>query len=147
MWKPYFKTNCWAAMLAYDCFCSPHFANGHPKTHLLPSSCLMGRPARGGWGQEKKGSMIKAEYNWPQAFYLSCPGWPWQKRKSNLGPRGPSPCLPLISWTNLWGGHLDMMPGFGPILKVRRIYLTKLFPPHSFLETHCWASSYCLPQK
>ena len=62
---------------------------------------------------------------------LSCPGWPWQKRKSNLGPRGPSPCPPLISWTSLWGEHLGMMPGFGLILKVRSIHPTNTPPPHS----------------
>lgn len=71
--------------------------------------------------------MIKAEYNRSQLLilYLSCPGWPWQKKKSNLGPRCPSPCPPLISWTSLWGEHLDMMPGLGPILKVRIIHPTK----------------------
>lgn len=100
------------------------FSFSTPEQHSLVSSCLLSKSIKGGMGRKS------TNCNYPQTSFFSHPVWLWQKRMSNLGPKDPSPCPPLISWTSLWDEHLDMMLGLGPISKVREVHI--LSPLHAY---------------
>lgn len=103
MWKHIFRTNYWSAVLAYGCFCFPCFENGCPETHLLLSSCLMGRPARGMWGREGKGSVINGEYKWLQTSLCYLSRVALAKEEVKSGTKGHQPMSPSDFLDKLMG--------------------------------------------
>lgn len=79
------------------------FCNVYPETHLLLSSCLMERPARGVWGQESRGSVISVHYSWPQTSLSLLSRVALAKEEVKSGTKGPQPMSPSDFLDKLMG--------------------------------------------